>query len=76
MTEAKTYKIETYKCDAAFAKLIEFDCLAKPDDFIEVVLWNNGEGFDAHLSSSSEQSIRLSWGEYRALKKLIKELDK
>jgi hypothetical protein len=77
MTEAKTYKIETYKCDAAFAHLIGFDCLAKPDDFIEVVLWNNGEGFDAHLSSGSgEQSIRLSWGEFKALKKLVKELDK
>ena len=68
-------KIECYKLDAAFASLREFDHLAKPDDFIEVSLWHNGEGFDAHLSSHAEQSIRLSWGEFKALKKLIKELD-
>jgi hypothetical protein len=65
-----------YKLDAAFASLRKFDDLAKPDDFIEVSLWHNGEGFDAHLSSSSEQCIRLSWGEFKALKKLVKELDK
>jgi hypothetical protein len=68
-------KIERYKLDAAFVALHEFDHLAKPDDFMEVFLWHNGEGFDAHLSSHAEQSIRLSWGEFKALKKLIKELD-
>jgi quinol monooxygenase YgiN len=67
--------ITLYKLDAAFAPLSKFDHLAKPDDFIEVSLWHNGEGFDAHLSSHAEQTIRLSWGEYKALKKLIKELD-
>jgi len=68
--------ITRYKLDAAFASLRTFDHLAKPDDFIEVSLWHNGEGFDAHLSSSSsEQCIRLSWGEFKALKKLVKELD-
>ena len=68
-------EITRYKLDAAFAQLREFDHLAKSDDFIEVSLWHNGEGFDAHLSTHAEQSIKLSWGEYRALKKLIKELD-
>ena len=68
--------ITRFKLDAAVAPLRTFDHLAKPDDFIEVSLWHNGEGFDAHLSSSGEQSIRLSWGEFKALKKLVKELDK
>jgi len=67
--------ITTYKLDAAFAPLREFDHLAKPDDFIEVSLWRNGEGFDAHLSTHAEQTIKLSWGEFKALKKLVKELD-
>lgn len=67
--------IQRYSLEAAFAALRDFDHLAKPDDFIEVVFWHNGEGFDAHLSSHAEQTIRLSWGEYKALKKLIKELD-
>ena len=67
--------INRYKLDAAFAPLSKFDHFAKPDDFIEVSLWHNGEGFDAHLSSSGEQSIKLSWGEFKALKELVKELD-
>ena len=69
-------KISRYKLSAAFSELREFDHLAKPDDFIEVSLWHNGEGFDAHLSTHAEQSIKLSWGEFKALKTLIKELDK
>lgn len=71
-----TTDIKTYKLDAAFAPLNKFDHLSKPDDFIEVSMWHNGEGFDAHLSTQAEQTIRLSWGEFKALKKLIKELDK
>ena len=67
--------ITRYKLDAAFVLLRQFDHLAKPNDFIEVSLWHNGEGFDVHLSSNGEQSIRLSWGEFKALKKLVKELD-
>ena len=68
--------ITTYKLDAAFTLLQKFDHCAKPNDFIEVSLWHNGEGFDAHLSSNNNcQSIKLTWGEFKALKKLIKELD-
>ena len=68
--------ITTYKLDAAFAPLKKFDHCAKPDAFIEVSLWHNGEGFDAHLSSHGDQFIQLSWGQFKALKKLVKELDK
>ena len=68
--------ITRYKLDVAFASLQLFDHLSKPDDFIEVSLWNNGEGFDAHLSRDTEQHIHLSWGEFKALKKLVKELDR
>jgi hypothetical protein len=68
--------ITFYKLDAAFASLQDFDHCAKLDAFIEVCLWHNGEGFDAHLNSYGEQSFKLTWGEFKALKKLIKELDK
>lgn len=69
-------EISTYKLNAAFVRLQEFDHFAEPHDFIEVSLWHNGEGFDVRLSSRSEQIIHLTWGEFKALKKLIKELDK
>ena len=68
--------ITFYKLDAAFASLKKFDHLAKDHDFIEVALWNNGEGFDVHLSAHGDQSFKLTWCEYKALKKLVKELDK
>jgi len=68
--------INTYKLDAAFASLEQFDHCAAPDAFIEVSLWHNGEGFDVSLSGHGDQSFKLTWGEYKALKKLIKELDK
>lgn len=68
--------ITFYKLDAAFAYLKKFDHSAKDHDFIEVSLWNNGEGFDVHLSAQGDQSFKLTWGEYKALKKLVKELDK
>lgn len=68
--------ITFYKLDTAFVSLKKFDHLAKEDDFMEVSLWNNGEGFDAHLSAHGDQSFKLTWGEFKALKKLVKELDK
>jgi len=66
--------METYKRQAAFTEMKEFDHLSKPHDFMEVTLWHNGEGFD--VSVSDEQRFSLSWGQYRALKKLVKEADK
>jgi hypothetical protein len=67
--------ITRYKLDAAFAKLIDFDVIAKPDDFIEVAMWHNGEGFDVNLNSNGEQRFCLTWSQYKALKTLVKELD-
>jgi len=68
-------EIEIYKLDAAFASLKQFDPIAKDNDFIEVCLWKNDEGFDVHLSSSSEQNFQLTWNEFKAIKKLVKKLN-
>ena len=71
-----TNDITTYKLDAAFSLLQKYDHCAKLNDFIEVALWYNGEGFDVHIKSHNDQSFKLTWGEFKALKKLVKELDK
>ena len=68
-------EIQRYKLSAAFVSLEQFDHTCKSDDFIEVSLWHNGEGFDVSISSHGEQRFQLTWGQYKALKKLIKELD-
>jgi len=61
--------ISTYKLDAAFTSLAEFDHCAKPSDFIEVSLWHNGEGFNVDLSSNGDQSFKLTWGPGQAVRR-------
>lgn len=57
-----------YKRNARWAALADHDFFAKSEDFIEVTEWYNGEGFDVHLSTTSgEQCMSFSWGEYSAL---------
>ena len=68
--------ITTYKLDAGFALLKDFDHFAKPDDFIEISLWRNGEGFSVYLNSNGEVCFDLTWGQFKALKKLLKKLTK
>jgi hypothetical protein len=67
--------ITRYKLDTAFAKLLDFDHCSDAGSFIEVSLWHNGEGFDVNLNNNGEQRFCLTWGQLKALKKLVKELD-
>jgi len=66
--------IQRYKLDTAFTVLSTFDVTAGADDFMEVSLWHNEEGFDARVGSNGEQNFHLTWQQFKALKKLIKEL--
>lgn len=74
--ESKEPKIETGNRKSIFAELSQFCCLSKEHDFIEVTKWNNGEGFDIELYDDKKQSFSLTYGEFKALKKLIKMIDK
>ena len=67
--------IKRYNLDTAFAKLRHFDHCSSLDGFIEVSLWHNGEGFDVTINSHGEQRFCLTWGQFKAIKELIKELD-
>lgn len=69
-------EVKLYELKAAFAALSDFDGFGKAEHFIEVSLWYNGEGFDVTLSSNGEQRFCLTWGQFKALKKLIKELER
>jgi hypothetical protein len=73
-------KIETYYRKAVFMELFGICSFAKETsgDFIEITEWSNGEGFDINVSAkgTGNQIIQLTWGEFKALKKLVKELDK
>jgi len=63
--------IETYERKAKFAELKPYCHFAKPNDFIEVTEWHNGEGFDAYISGNNEQRVSLSWGQWEALQSLV-----
>jgi hypothetical protein len=70
-----TKKIERYELDTAFVSLADYDITPKGDDFMEMSIWRNGEGFDVTINSYGEQRFGLTWGQYKALKTLVKELD-
>ena len=46
-------------------------------DFLEVTEWSNGEGYDIHIEDSSGPTrFMLTWGQFEAMKKCIKTIDK
>lgn len=65
--------IKHYNRKSVFTELINFCHLSKPHDFLEVTNWHNGEGFDVTINDVTTQ---LTWGQFKALKKLLKELTK
>jgi len=74
--KSKNMNFEIYKREAIFAELKQFCHLAKEHDFIEITEWNNGEGWDVTINTTSEQNISITYGQFDAIKKLIKQLQK
>ena len=69
----KFMNAEIYRRKTAFAELKGYDGFAKNDDFIEVTEWFNMEGFDVNLSTQhGNQRMSFTWGEYEALKDIIR----
>lgn len=67
--------MDNYNRNAIFDNLKKYDFLAGEEDYIEVCEWKNGDGFDVDISSKLSTRFQLTWGEYKALKKLVKKLD-
>ena len=66
--------MEKYKKKAVFDSLKKYDHFAEEHDFIEITEWNNGEGFDVEINSKLSTRFQLTFGEYDALKKIVKKL--
>lgn len=61
---------------SVMAKLSDYDTWAKEDDIIEVTEWASGDGWDISICRGDRiVNVSFTWGELRAIKKLIKELD-
>ena len=71
-------RIELYKRRSAFAPLEHFCTFSinKKNDYIEVTEWANGEGFDVDIQTKGHEMFSLTWGQFRAIKKMIRKLDK
>ena len=68
---------EQYERKSIFSPLQKFDPgFSKEHDYIEITEWHNGEGIDIDIHTSQSQRFQLTWGQYDALKKLIKQLNK
>jgi hypothetical protein len=79
----KNDKIQISNRKAAFADLKDFCVFSMgPErkdsgDFLEVTKWTNGEGYDIHISNrDGDTMFHLTLGEYEAIKKCIKEIEK
>ena len=67
-------KINIYPRFSAFTELAGLDFLASEHAFMEVTEWENEEGFDVTVDYHGSRMFSLTWGEYKALKKLVKAL--
>ena len=54
-------------------KLKKYDYLAKDEDFIEVIEWTNGEGYDIIING--DKIISLTRGQIDAINYLVRSLE-
>lgn len=54
-------------------KLKKYDYLAKDEDFIEVIEWTNGEGYDIIING--DKIISLTRGQIDAINYLVSSLE-
>ena len=53
-------------------KLKKYDYLAKDNDFIEIIEWTNGEGYDITIN---DKIISLTRGQIDAINYLVRSLE-
>jgi hypothetical protein len=73
--DKKKPTVEISNRRAIFSELAHYDHLSKPDDFIEVTEWSNGEGYDVEIATTLGSRFQLTHGQYAALKDLITKLE-
>lgn len=67
--------MDKYTRNAVFDSLKDYDLLAGEHDYIEVTEWKNGEGVDIEINGKLSSRFQLTWGQYKALKKMVKKLN-
>lgn len=73
----KHVDITTQTKTSMYCDLQPFDPgFAKDYDFVEITEWSNGEGFDILIETTKRERFSLTWGQYEAVKHLVKKLNK
>lgn len=68
-------KIIKNKRNAVFSEIGNHCIFSKELDYIEVTEWSNIEGVDIEVCShNNTQTLKITSGEFRLIKKLIKKL--
>ena len=69
-------RFELHNRVSVFSEITKEHChYAKPNDYIEVTEWQNGEGFDVDICTNrGNQNIGFTYGEWQLFKKLVKAL--
>ena len=68
------FKVASRK--SIFSEIGQYCYLSKEHDYIEVTEWTNRDGFDVDLSSLGSQKMSITWGQFKLIKKLVKQLEK
>lgn len=79
MMKTTTKNIEITTRKSAFTELSVYCIMSNigSHDFIEVTEWSNGEGYDVTINAATQQqTFSITYGQLKALRRLVKELDK
>jgi hypothetical protein len=70
-------EFKTTQRKAVHTDLVEYCLMANKGDIIEVTEWANGEGYDVSICTGSNvNNFYITYGQYKALKAIIKEMNK
>lgn len=81
MKTSKDNKVKLATRKAGYALLKDFCSFSfqEESDFIEVTKWINGDGFDVEVYTKhimKNFKFELTYGQFEALKKIVKQIDK
>jgi len=67
--------MEEYNRKSVFTELKKYDVFADESSFIEVTEWSNSDGVDVEIvNRTNNKRFQLTWGEFDALKKIMKTI--
>lgn len=73
MSKKKEFEMSPRR--SIFSEIDDYCYLSKEHDYIEITEWSNGDGFDIDICTEGSQILRITWGQFKLLKKMAKQLE-